>query len=127
MLKPTISRQVEIVKTKEVSQQVENDANLPSLESSVSLRIMPKVTQGNDQVAEVILMMMRSKNRPWVMFLNPVQLEDQEGTCVNQVGLLQIWLSPMLFRSLKRYSRPHTGKLKSVQNQRCEKMPWKKR
>ena len=53
MLKPKISRQVEIVKIEEVSQQVENDANPPSLESSVSLRIMPKMTQGNDQVAEV--------------------------------------------------------------------------
>jgi len=53
MLKPTISRQVEIIKTKEVLQQVENDANSPSIESSVSLRIMPKVTQGNNQVAEV--------------------------------------------------------------------------
>ena len=53
MWKLKISRQVEIVKTKEVSQLVENDANPPSLESSVSLRIMPKVTQGNDQVAEV--------------------------------------------------------------------------
>ena len=50
MLKPTISRQVEIVKTKEVSQQVENDANPLSLKSSVSLRIMPKVTQGNDHI-----------------------------------------------------------------------------
>jgi len=44
MLKPTISRQVEIVKAKEVSQQVENNVNPSSLESSVSLRIMPKVT-----------------------------------------------------------------------------------
>ena len=25
-------------------------------------------------------MMMKIKNRSWVMFLNPVQLEDQEGT-----------------------------------------------
>ena len=63
MLKPTICRHVEIVKTKEVSQQVENDANPPSLESSVSLRIMPKVTQGNDQVAEVDADVMRIKNR----------------------------------------------------------------
>jgi len=53
MLKPKITQQVKIVKTKEVSQQVENDANPPSLESSVSLRIMSKVTQGNYQVAEV--------------------------------------------------------------------------
>ena len=32
---------------------MENDANPLSLESSTSLRIMPRVTQGNDQVAEV--------------------------------------------------------------------------
>ena len=46
-------------------------------------------------------MMMRIKNRSWVMFLNPVQLEDQEGIRANQVSSLQIWLSPILFRSLK--------------------------
>jgi len=53
MLKPKISQQVEIVKTNEVSQQVENDANPLSLDSSVSWRIMPRVTQGNDQVIQV--------------------------------------------------------------------------
>ena len=51
MLKPKISQPVEIIKTKEVSQQVDNDANPLSLESSTSLRIMPRLTQGNDQVA----------------------------------------------------------------------------
>ena len=43
MLKSKISRQVEIIKTKEVSQQVENDANPLSLESSASVRIIPRV------------------------------------------------------------------------------------
>jgi len=52
MLKFTISQQVEIEKTKEVSQQVENDAILSSLERSVSLEIIPKMTQGSDQVVE---------------------------------------------------------------------------
>ena len=45
ILKPTISQHVEISKTKDVSQQVENDATLPSLESSVSLEIIPKVSK----------------------------------------------------------------------------------
>ena len=35
MLKPTISQQVEIEKTKGISQQVENEATSPSLERSV--------------------------------------------------------------------------------------------
>ena len=52
MLKPTISQQVEIERTKEVSQQVESDATPPSLERSVSFEIIPKVTQGSDQLAE---------------------------------------------------------------------------
>ena len=52
MLKPTISQQVEIEKIKELLQQVESDATLPSLEKSVSLEIILKVTQGSDQVAE---------------------------------------------------------------------------
>ena len=46
------------------------------LESSVSVRIMPRVTQGNGQVAEVDVNDDEDKNRSWVMFLIPVQLED---------------------------------------------------
>ena len=45
MLKSTISQQVEIERTKEVSQQVESDATSPSLERSVSLEIIATVTQ----------------------------------------------------------------------------------
>ena len=52
ILKSTISQQVEIERTKEVSQQVESDATSSSLEKSVSLEIIPKVTQGSDQVVE---------------------------------------------------------------------------
>ena len=52
MLKSTISQQVEIERTKEVSQQVEGDAISPSLKRSVSLEIIPKVTHASDQVAE---------------------------------------------------------------------------
>jgi len=46
MLKFTVSQQVEIARTKEVSQKVESDDTSPSLERSVSLEIIPKVTQG---------------------------------------------------------------------------------
>ena len=52
MLKPTISQQVEIEKTKGVSQQVESDATSPFLERSVLLEIIPTVTQGNNHVAD---------------------------------------------------------------------------
>ena len=45
MLKSTISQQVEIEGTKEVSQQVKRDATSSSLERSASLEIIPKVTQ----------------------------------------------------------------------------------
>ena len=51
-MKPTISQQVKIEKTKEVSQQVENDATSQSLERSVSLKIIPTVTQSSDHVAK---------------------------------------------------------------------------
>jgi len=50
MLKSTIPQQVEIERTKEISQQVESEAISPSLERSVSLEIIPKVTQDGDQV-----------------------------------------------------------------------------
>ena len=53
MMKPKVSQQVETSKTKETSQQVEIDANPPSLEDSASVRIIPRVTQDSDQaVAE---------------------------------------------------------------------------
>jgi len=52
MLKPTISQQVEIEKTKGVLQPVESNATLPSLERSVSLEIIPIVTQDSDHVIE---------------------------------------------------------------------------
>ena len=52
MLKPTISQQVEIEKTKVISQQVESGATSPSLERSISLEIIPTVTQGSDHVAD---------------------------------------------------------------------------
>jgi len=52
MMKPTISQQVEIEKTKGVSQQVESDVTSPYLERSVSLEIIPTVTQGSDHVAD---------------------------------------------------------------------------
>ena len=52
MMKPTISQQVEIEKTKGVSQQVESDVTSPYLERSVSLEIIPTVTQGSDHVVD---------------------------------------------------------------------------
>ena len=51
-MEPTVSQQVETSKTKELLQQVEIDADSSSLEESVSVRIIPEVTQGSDQVVE---------------------------------------------------------------------------
>jgi len=88
MLKPTISQQVEIERTKEVSQQVHSDATPLSLERSVSLAIIPKVTQGSDQIAEQDADDNEIKNRLWVMFMNSLQLEDSKEIHVNQVSSL---------------------------------------
>jgi len=52
MLKSTISQQVEIEKTKRVLQQVESDATLLYLERSLSLEIIPTVTQDSDHVTD---------------------------------------------------------------------------
>ena len=52
MLKPTISQQVKIEKTKGISQQVESDFTSPSLKRSVSLEIIPTVTQSSDHAAD---------------------------------------------------------------------------
>ena len=52
ILKPTISQQVEIEKTKGISQQVKSDDTSPFLEISVSLKIIPTVTQDSDHVTD---------------------------------------------------------------------------
>jgi len=63
MMKSTISQQVEIEKTKRILQQVESDTTSPSLERSVSLEIIPTVTQGSEHVAVRILMMIKIKDK----------------------------------------------------------------
>jgi len=52
MMKPTNSQHVKSEKTKGISQQVESDVTSPSLERSVSLEIIPPVTQGGNHVAD---------------------------------------------------------------------------
>ena len=52
ILKPIISQQMEIEKTKGVSQQVDSDATSPSLERLVSLEIIPTVTRSSDHVGD---------------------------------------------------------------------------
>jgi len=87
MLKSTISQQVEIERTKEVSQQVKRDATSSSLERSASLEIIPKVTQDSDKVAEQDADDDEDQGTLWVMSMNPLQLEDPEEIHANQVGL----------------------------------------
>ena len=51
LLKYSISQQVERLKIKDVSQQVEIDATAPSPVASISIGISPDVTPGRDHVA----------------------------------------------------------------------------
>ena len=51
LLKSTVSQQVEMTKTKDVSQRVEVDATPPPTVGSVSVRTSPDVTPGEDHVA----------------------------------------------------------------------------
>ena len=48
MMKPKNSQQVKSQTTDMISQQVESDATLPSLERSISFEIIPAVTQSGD-------------------------------------------------------------------------------
>ena len=52
ILKPIISQRVEIEKTKGIWQQVKSDDTSPFLEISVSLEIIPTVTQDSDHVTD---------------------------------------------------------------------------
>jgi len=58
---------VESEKTNRILQQVESDATPLSPDNSVSFEITPKVTQCDDHVAMRMLMMLRIKDRLWVM------------------------------------------------------------
>jgi len=51
MLRSTVSQQMESMKTKNVSQRVEDDATPRSPVSSVSVGILSDVTPGGDRVA----------------------------------------------------------------------------
>ena len=90
MLKSTTSQQVEIERTKEVSQQVESDTTSPSLERPVSLKIIPKVTQGSDHEAKQDADDDEDKDKLWVMSMNSLQLKEPEEIYVSLVGSLQI-------------------------------------
>ena len=50
MMKPTVSQQVESIKIKEVSKRLEDDATPCSPVDSVSVRISPDVTLGENHV-----------------------------------------------------------------------------
>jgi len=52
MMKPVDSQQVESKKTEGISRHLESDATSPSLERSISFKIIPMVTQGGDHVAD---------------------------------------------------------------------------
>ena len=81
---------MKIKKTKGISKQVESVATSPSLERSISLKIIPTVTQGSDHVAYQDTDMRRIKDRIWVMSVNPLQLEEPEEIHVSLVSSLQI-------------------------------------
>ena len=52
MVKLTNSKQVKSKKTRGISQQVESDATSSYLDKTISLKIIPAVTQGIDHVAD---------------------------------------------------------------------------
>ena len=128
MLKPKVSQQVETSKTKDVSQQVENDANPLSLESSASVRIIPRVTQGNDQAYDEVD---ADEEEGQEQVMGDVPDSTAVGRPRRNTRKLSWFTTDMVmlmhFRSLRRLSHPPSEKLKSVQSRRCGKQPWKKR
>jgi len=119
MLKSTISQQVEIEKTKGVSQQVESDATSPPLEKSVSLEIIPMVTQGSDHVAE------QDANND--EYQGQVMSDVHESIVVGRTrrnSRKPSWLTTDMIVTyalpvVEEATRLHIGKLKSVQSPKC--------
>ena len=70
---------------------MESDATSPSLERSVSLEIIPTMTQGSDHVADQDTDDdEEDHDRLWVMSMNPLQLKELEEIHENLVSALQI-------------------------------------
>ena len=103
---------------------MESDANLPSLEDSASVRIIPRVTQGSDQaVVEDAEDVEEGQEQVMGDVLDSTAVGRPRRTQGNQVGSLQIWSWLMHFRSLRRLFRPPSEKLRSVLNRRSGKKP----
>ena len=90
MLNLTISQQVEIEKIKEISQQVESDATLPSLERSESLKIISTVTHGSDHIAYQDTDNDEDQEQAMGDVHESLRLEDPEEIHVSLNGSLQI-------------------------------------
>jgi len=122
MLKPTISQQVKIEKTKGVSHQVKSDATSPSLEKSESLEIIPTVTQGSDHLAEQDADDDKDQGQGMGDVHEFVAVERTRRNSHKSSWLITDMIVSYS-QSSKRRSRPHIGKLKSVQISRCGRMP----
>ena len=88
MLKPIISQQVKIEKTKRVSQQIESDATSPSLERSVTLEFIPTVTHGSNHVADQNTDEEEDQGQAMGNVHESLQLEESEEIHVSPVSLL---------------------------------------
>ena len=71
-----------------ILQQVESDATSPSLKRSVSFEVTHSVTHRDDQVAEHDAVMMRIKDRLWVMSKNLLQFKELGELHLSPVGSL---------------------------------------
>jgi len=127
MLKPKVSQLVETSKTKDVSQQVKNDANPLSLESSASVRIIPRVTQGNDQADEVDADDEEGQEQVMGDVPDSTAVGRPRRTIRKPGWLTTDMVVAYALSVVKEASHPPSEKLKSVQSRRCGEQPWKKR
>ena len=67
IVKLTNSQQVKSEKTSMTSQQVESDATLPALDSTILFEITPEVTQGGDYVGDEDVNDDENQGQVWVM------------------------------------------------------------
>jgi len=101
---------------------VKSDATSSSLERSVSLEIISKVTQGSGQVAEQDADDDEDQGQVMSDVHESIAVGRPRRNPRKPSWLTTDMIVAMLFQSSKRRSCLHIGKLKSVQSQKCGMM-----
>ena len=102
---------------------MESDATSPSLKRSVLFQVISSVTQGDDQVTEQDAYNDEDQGHAMGNVRESIAVGRTQRNPRKPIWLTTNKIVAYALPVLRRQSRLHTGKLKSVQSPRCERMP----